>query len=150
MQQQLLQQQQQQQLLQQQQQQLAASNLLAIANDPHAGLTAANGSAANAGNSSALALAPSGAAEQPRKKLAAAPAVQTAGGKKSGAKEKCVKKDGNNLKPRRVDVEMNRKHVLARTGLTTYPRSKSFPFKSVIGMDAAKRKAEAWLKEMKV
>ena len=149
---------------------------MAVANDPHAGLTAANGSAANAGNSSALALAPSGAAEEPpstgatpstratprtvdemlsmvaefRKKPAAAPAVQTAGGKKSGAKEKCVKKDGNNLKPRRVDVEMNRKHVLARTGLTTYPRSKCFPFKSVSGMDAAKRKAEAWLKEMKV
>ena len=82
-----------------------------------------------------------------RKKPAAAPAVQTAGGKKSGAKATCVNKDGNNLKPRSVHVEMSRKHVLARTGLTTYPRSKCFPFKSVSGMDAAKRKAEAWLKK---
>ena len=43
-------------------------------------------------------------------------------------------------------------HVLARTGLDTYPKSMSFPFTkdTPAAIDSAKAKARAWLKTMGV
>ena len=63
--------------------------------------------------------------------------------------KKGVKKDSS-AKPRSIHVEMSIKSVLARTGLATYPRTKSFKFSGPAQLAKAKTAAEAWLKSMGV
>ena len=49
------------------------------------------------------------------------------------------------VKARSVDVQETIKVVLARTGLTTFPKSKSFPYMGPGGLEKAKQDAEDWL-----
>ena len=51
---------------------------------------------------------------------------------------------------RSIHVEMSQSHILARTGLDTYPKSKAFKFTSKKDMPKAKQEAEKWLKSMGV
>ena len=51
-------------------------------------------------------------------------------------------------KPKSVHVERSVSHVLARTGLPWFPKSKAFPYKNVAGIEHAKKLAWKWLKEV--
>ena len=70
---------------------------------------------------------------------------------KAKAKAKCAKaksKNGGRCKTRSVHVEWSVSHVLARTGRDSHPKSKSFPFQNVAGVEAAKKLAWKWLQEV--
>ena len=54
------------------------------------------------------------------------------------------------VKPRSIHVERSIKSVLARTGLPTYPRSKSFSYASTAGLTKARADAKKWLDSMGV
>ena len=70
--------------------------------------------------------------------------------KKATAKPKKKPKATGSNKGRSIHVEASVNHVLARTGLDTFPKSKSFPYKTPAGIPAAKKLAEKWLTKMGV
>ena len=51
-------------------------------------------------------------------------------------------------KPKSVHVERSVSQVLARTGLSWYPKSKAFPYKTVAGIEHAKKLAWKLLNEV--
>ena len=67
---------------------------------------------------------------------------------KATAKPKGKPKATGSNKGRSIHVEASVKHVLARTGLDTFPKSKSFPYKTLAGIPTAKKLAAKWLKSM--
>ena len=96
------------------------------------------------------------AAAKPKAKAAAKPKAKAAAktiAKKSAAKPK-AKAAAKTIsktkkpKPESVHIDASVSHVLARTGLTTYPKSKAFPYSAPAGIRAARAKAKAWLESM--
>ena len=81
------------------------------------------------------------------KRPAAASKVKKTKGK---AKLAGKPKGTRSSKGRSIHVEASVKHVLARTGLDTYPKSKAFPYKTPAGIPAAKKLATKWLTSMGV
>ena len=81
------------------------------------------------------------------KRPAAASQVKKTNGK---AKPGGTGKPKGIVKPkgRSIHVEASVNHVLARTGLDTYPKSTIFPFKTPAGITAAKQLATKWLKSV--
>ena len=92
--------------------------------------------------------APMKAMKAPTKAMKAkapAKAAATAVAKKVKKGKGCCR-----AKPKSVHVQSSIQTVLARTGLDTKPKSKSFPYTSQAGLAKAKLAAHAWLKSMGV
>ena len=59
-----------------------------------------------------------------------------------------IPKGTDRRKQKSVHVERSVSHVLARTGLSWCPKSKAFPYKTVAGIEHAKKLAWKWLNEV--